>query len=175
MKNQQLITEHLDFVKNFARKKAVLLNFDYDDTQDLISEAILGLVLASKHYKKNYSAKFFTYLYKTINRSINNERKKILFGTRTNFGINIYLHSIDEEDSEKNLQKLNLTYYNDFKSIDLDLILQKTRLNENERKVIEFSRDDISFTQIAKEMNLSKQRVHQLYSEALRKLKKKAK
>lgn len=182
-----LIFNHINLVTAVALTKGKKYNFDHDQLDDLVGTALYALVYSVKRYQKRENAVFRTFLYKVLEGFMKTEIKKILYGTR-NYDENNKPFFISIHDREIKNSKLPQEYtfeehhkfdelkvfpnYNDH--IDIYDLIHCPSLKIKEQEVLEcFLEDDVTFADIARQMNLSRERVRQIYNSAIRKLKRK--
>lgn len=192
-KIQFYIESNLRIARSLAAKYSFKFkNKSKIDIDDLFSAACKGLVDAAKTFDSSRGAKFCTYgflamkreIVKFINNNIsvvrdpnaNAESKP-----RSEFS----LDKIMQDDGETSLHEIfsqcEATLTNNESNQDKEKYFSffsnkyLASLDSKERVIVEsvhgLNRDDsMNFSEIALELNTSRQRVHQIYSKALRKL-----
>lgn len=144
---------------NLVYSLALKYKNDFVDFDDLIQEGYIGLYKAYKNYKTDKNVSFSTYAYFWIKKYIIaflNKQKKENF------------LSFDEVDVEK------ISYFEEISEDKTDIKEKISNLNldDLELKVISLNfKQKLPLDKIAKILNLPRERIRQIKSKALRKLK----
>jgi len=161
------------------------------DTEDLFSAACKGLVDAAKTFDSSKGAKFCTYGFLAMKREILkfiNNNISIVRDPSSTFESKPHsefsLDKVMQDDGETSLHEIfseseiTKSDFDQNKQNYFSFISEKylTNLDDRERSIVESVHGfnggcSMNFSEIATELKTSRQRIHQIYSKAIKKLK----
>jgi RNA polymerase sigma factor for flagellar operon FliA len=199
----ELITEHLPYVKRIVQRIAVHLPANVE-TDDLLNAGIIGLIQAAERYDPTMDNKFITYAVFRIKGAVLSELRSRDFLSKSNEEVAEDLGlSLDEFNRIRktssisfiSFDEIGYTSKEDQKSLmrylinnDTEDALTLTRLNEiekaiaeaigalaeKERKVISlYYWEEFTMKEIGKTLDITESRVSQIHSQAIGRLRRK--
>lgn len=165
----------LGYLMEALYKKANILvsgkNLAGMDTEDIIQELVIKGYLAFKSYDRN-KASVKTYIDIVLRNQLKDLLKKV--GSRKNLAfvnaVSISESVEDEDDIDSPVQVgVEENGYND---IEIQDILEKVELTEQEKKVVYLRLQGFDCSEIAKQLNVSKPRISQIMKNLQKKISK---
>lgn len=156
---KQIFERHVAMIKQlFFHNYHSTVNKD-----DLMSEGLLGILIAANKFKIEKNAKFSTYAYYWIRSKINRSAEKIRKMEKES----------PPQNTEYNWEEF-IPEEHDFVEEHKHLQIALSRLEPREKKIIQLRFLDekkLTIIEISKKLNLSKERIRQLLTISIEKLK----
>ncbi len=170
---QQLVLQNKYLAEFVAYKKIRELNLNQQHWNDIIQSCYLGLCHAALKFDPSRLNKFSTYAVPVMEGYVQQELYKISWATPTHRGYLFpNLISLEEYNDLEHLNVEDIIYT----KLEADLLEKNIKdypiLSNTEKNILlTILHQDISLQEIAKDLKLSRQAIHQAYQFGTRKLK----